>query len=75
MPVPVPKYDPPIMSALDPTYGLEPVGAPGCALCDAWMAAREAAREDRDGYELREANAEISRRLDHHTWPGEKTLR
>ncbi|MEV6549950.1 hypothetical protein AB0M57_14770 [Streptomyces sp. NPDC051597] len=63
------------MSALDPGYGLEPVGAPGCALCDAWMATREAAREDRAHEEIREANAEITRHPDHHTWPREQALR
>ncbi|GAA0623509.1 hypothetical protein GCM10010394_62790 [Streptomyces crystallinus] len=54
-----------------PEQGPEPVGAPGCDVCDAWHADREAARETRERTRFRRANAELTRHPDHLARPGE----
>ncbi|WP_190094893.1 hypothetical protein [Streptomyces melanogenes] len=63
------------MSVLDASYGLEPDGAPGCDLCEAWRAEREVAREDRENRRVRQANAELARHPDHQAWPGGEAAR
>ncbi|MFD9487878.1 hypothetical protein [Streptomyces sp. NPDC059991] len=59
---------------MDPTYGPEPVGAPGCDCCDAWRADREVAREARERKRVQRADAEITRHPAHLAWPGEEAF-
>ncbi|WP_158942469.1 hypothetical protein [Streptomyces sp. ERV7] len=59
---------------MDPAYGREPVGAPGCDVCDAWHAEREAARKTRERERVQRANAEITRHPDHSAGPGEEAF-
>ncbi|OAR22797.1 hypothetical protein A8W25_24810 [Streptomyces sp. ERV7] len=63
------------MSVLDASYGLEPEGAAGCDLCDAWRAERAVAREDRTHRRVRQTNAEIICHPHHRTWPGGEAAR
>ncbi|MFD9567064.1 hypothetical protein [Streptomyces sp. NPDC059994] len=63
------------MCALDESYGLEPEGALGCDLCDAWRAERDVAREDRERRRVRQANAELIRHPAHQGWPGGEVVR
>ncbi|WHM37442.1 hypothetical protein [Streptomyces sp. BPTC-684] len=70
-----PEYDSVPVSDVDPGYGLEPVGAPGCDLCAAWLAEREVARQDREHRRVRQADAELGRHPGHQGWPGGEVFR